>query len=244
MIAEALGVPFTWPAWVDCPAMSRITASSPHVLRALSKNQTRSYEEDSKPFNFLISPHVAPLGHPPGVDAQHFHLIAPYTKDARQWTKLRWTDVYSGEAYGITTRCGVAGDGIARVQSNDDVVARYRTHPEAKSLGPDGMPCQRRTVGLLQRSPVLLGDLVHIGKETNRLEDVEQGMVHDWDEVQLVFREPQAHDRASTNGFGTAAKVQRQCEVCGATLDGNRRSYCSPACRQRAYRQRARHAMI
>jgi hypothetical protein len=80
------------------------------------------------------------------------------------------------------------GDDTALVQSYGDVIARYSTHPEAKSLGPDGGICGQRTVRLLQRRPVVLGELVHIGKETNRLEEVEQGKVYDWDVVQLVVR--------------------------------------------------------
>ncbi len=193
-----------------------------------------------EPFTFLVSPHVAPLGHPPGVDAQHFHLIAPYTKDARQWSKLRWTDVYSGEPYAITTRDVVSGEGIARVQSYRGVIARYRVHSEAKSLGPDGLPCGKRTVGLLERRPVVLGELVHFGKETNRLEEVEQGLVHDWDEVQLVFREPQDRRRDST--FRHDSKEQRTCGACGTALGSPRAMYCSSPCRQRAYRQRKWHA--
>lgn len=127
--------------------MSRLSASSPHVLRALSRNQTGKYVGSVKPFNFLISPHVAALGHPPGVDPQRFHLIAPYTRDARQWSKLRWTDVYSGKSYAISTREGVSGEGVARVQSYGAVVDRYRVHPEAKNLGLDGLPCGKRTGG-------------------------------------------------------------------------------------------------
>jgi hypothetical protein len=196
LVSEALGQPFASPAWLSRPAMSRITASSPQVLRPLDQRQ-RPYAEAVKPFNFLVSPHVAPLGHPVGVDPQHFHLIAPYTRDARQWTKLRWTDVYSGEAFRITTGSPAVGDATARVQSYGNVIARYRTHPEAKSLGPDGAPCGRRMVGLLQRRRVVLGELVHIGKETNRLEEVEQGLVHDWPEVQLVFREPRGDSWAT-----------------------------------------------
>ncbi|MDP9364555.1 MAG: hypothetical protein M3Q10_10090, partial [Chloroflexota bacterium] len=115
------------------------------------------------------SPHVAPLGHPVRTDRQHFHLVAPYTKDARQWTKLRWTEVYSGEGFRIATGFGTLGDRTARVESYGDVIARYQTHPEAKSLGPNGEVCGRRTVGLLQRRRVVLHELVHIGKETNRL---------------------------------------------------------------------------
>ncbi len=237
IVTEALGWPFTWPAWLARPAMSRITASSPQVLRPLEQGN-RWAGDAIKPFNFLISPHVAPLGHPAGADPQHFHLVAPYTKDARQWTKLRWTEVYSGEAFRIATGFGTLGDRTARVQSYGDVIARYQTHPEAKSLGPDGAPCGKRTVGLLQRRPLVLRDLVHIGKETNRLEEVEQGLVHDWDEIQLVFREPR-DDHASLRGLASKrSDVQCECAECGAGLKSRRQRFCSSACRQRAYRQR------
>ncbi len=236
LIHEELGLPFTWPSWVDRSAMSRLSASSPHVLNALSKNQTSDYAGSVKPFNFLISPHVAPLGHPPGADSQHFHLIAPYTKDARQWTKLRWTNVYSGEQFTISTREGSAGEGVARVQSYGEVIARYRVHPEAKSLGPDGLPCGKRTVGLLGRRPVALGELVHIGKESNRLEEVEQGLVHDWDEVQLVVRDPNGVPSPSSDETRPAVL----CRSCGAPVSSTRANYCSVACRQSAYRQRSR----
>jgi hypothetical protein len=121
------------------------------------------------------------------------------------------------------------------------VIGRYRTHPEAKSLGPDRMPCGRRTIGVLRRRRVVLGGLVHIGKEMNRIEDVEQGLVHDWAEVQLMFRESRGHHHASTALGEMETRVQRKCDSCGAAIDS---FYCSPACRQRAYRQRRRDAMF
>jgi hypothetical protein len=129
LTCETLGVPFIWSAWVDRPAMSRLSVSSPHVLRPLIKNPAGNDENYPKPFNFLICPPVTPLGHPPGVDPQRFHLIAPYTKDARQWTKLHWTDIYSGETFAITTRDAVLGEETARVQTCRDVIGRYLVHP-------------------------------------------------------------------------------------------------------------------
>jgi len=106
------------------------------------------------------------------------------------------------------------------------------------------LPCGKRTIGLLQRRPVVLGELVHIGKETNRMEEVEQGLVHDWDEVQLVFREPHGHSKVSTGQDEAQTTVQRTCWSCGTTLGSPRKVYCSPACRQRAYRQRRRDMMF
>jgi hypothetical protein len=69
------------------------------------------------------------------------------------------------------------------VQSMRDVVEEYRAHPEAKSLGPHGLPCSSSTAGLLARRHVFPSWVQHIGKEAKRLEDVERGDVSDWDEV-------------------------------------------------------------
>jgi hypothetical protein len=55
---------------------------------------------------------------------------------------------------------------------------------------------------------VLRGELVHIGKETNRLEAVEQGLVHDWADVQLILREPSA-DFWTTDVLPRLQKVVR-----------------------------------
>ncbi len=73
---------------------------------------------------------------------------------------------------------------MARVDTFADVLAKYETHPEAKSLGPDGEPCGRATVGLLRRRPVTVGTIVLIGKESNRLEERSRGelTVDDLDE--------------------------------------------------------------
>ena len=55
------------------------------------------------------------------------------------------------------------------------MLAKYETHPESKSLGPEGQPCGRATVGLLQRRPVIVGTITLIGKESNRLEERSRG---------------------------------------------------------------------
>lgn len=147
--------------------------------------------------------------------------------------------MYLGKRFAISAWEVLFGDGTATVQSDGDVIDHYRVHPEAKSLGPDGMPCGKRAIGLLGRRPVTLGELVHIGKESNRLEEVEQGLVHDWDDVQLVLREPRAHWKVLTAQDDAQPAVQRVCRVCGGTLGSGRKVYCSPACRQRAYRHRS-----
>ena len=45
----------------------------------------------------------------------------------------------------------------------------YQNHPEAKSLAPDGGPCEFDTRGLLQRAHIIANwPLVYIGKESDR----------------------------------------------------------------------------
>jgi len=44
----------------------------------------------------------------------------------------------------------------------------YQEHPEAKSLAPDGRPCEAGTSGLLQRAHVIAGEFRYVGKETDR----------------------------------------------------------------------------
>lgn len=73
----------------------------------------------------------------------------------------------------ITTRDGRPG--MARVDTFGDVLAKYETHPESKSLGPDGGPCGRGTVGLLGCRPITVGKIDLIGKESNRLEERSRG---------------------------------------------------------------------
>jgi len=45
----------------------------------------------------------------------------------------------------------------------------YQNHPEAKSLGPDGKPCEFDTRGLLQRARVIANwPPIYIGKESDK----------------------------------------------------------------------------
>jgi transposase len=188
IIHEALGQPYSWPEWLDPPAIGRITASSPQLLQPFADwNRGKPYAEQVKPFNFLLSAHVAPFGLPDGVDGTRFHLIAPYEGDARKWLTPPWTDRSTGKQYAITTTTSPYATRAVRVKSYRDVLDDYRTHPEAKSLSPDGGLCRRTTVGLLRRRTVTMLSLTHVGKESNLLEEVEAGLVHDPDEVYTEY---------------------------------------------------------
>jgi hypothetical protein len=190
IVTEALGRAYQWPDWLNQPAIGRVTISSPHLLEPFSNlNRGKPYAEQVTPFTFLLSAHVAPFGHPEGVDPKRFHLFAPYTSNPNQWLKLLWTDVHSTKSYRVNTMALTGTEFTTRIKTIEEVVNQYQYHPEAKSLGPDGKPCGRKTIGLLTRRPVIALYLVQIGKESNRLEDVEARLVHDVDNVSTEYRD-------------------------------------------------------
>lgn len=119
--------------------------------------------------------HVAKLGHPPGADPERFHLIAPYETVPRQWGKMQWIDQYTGKRYRITASGPHGSRTVARVKSYGDVLREYEFHPEAKYADANGAPCSKQTIGLLSRRHVAIDLPVrYIGKESNRLEEVEE----------------------------------------------------------------------
>jgi hypothetical protein len=76
------------------------------------------------------------------------------------------------------------------VKTNQDVLDRYRSHPEPKSLDPDGRPCDRLSRGRLGRRHVAATEIAYIGKEANRLQDVAAGLVHDPAEILNTYNDP------------------------------------------------------
>lgn len=175
------------PEWFALPAISRITVSSPHLLKPFrGYNEGRSYADQVSPFNFLLIAHVAKQGHPEGVDENKFHLVSPYRTKACDWLNGPWMDSHTGKRHRVRTGRQM-NPFVAQLKTIGDVLRDYRTHPEPKSLGPDGEICNRQTVGLLRRHCLWVVDEDWIGKESNSLEDVQSGLVHDWDEVVEVF---------------------------------------------------------
>jgi len=169
--------------WLQLPAVSQISVSSPHLLRPFAEyNRGKGYADQIKPFNFLLSAQVSPLGHPVGANPKRFHLVAPFQKPPDIWAKSHWMDVYSGTRYPIRTGFDADPD-RACLRTYREVLEGYRVHPEPKSAGPDEIPCNRETVGLLRRRSLHVVAIDLIGKESNRMEDVQIGLVHDWNEV-------------------------------------------------------------
>ena len=130
---------------------------------------------------------LKPFGHPPGVDAERFQLIAPYEADSREWLKKTWTDKYSGSDYRITTT-GHHGDRhTARVKTYGEVLREYEIHPESKCADASRKPCGKQTVGLLQRRNVRIDQIKYIGKESTSLEEVEAGLEHSAENVYTEY---------------------------------------------------------
>jgi hypothetical protein len=176
------------PSFEQQPAVGRTSITSPAVMRPLAKlNAGKEYVDKIKPFNFLMTCHVKPFGHPPSADPAHFHLIAPYETDSREWLKKTWIDQYSGNDYRITTT-GHHGDRhTARVKTYGEALREYEVHPESKCADSNDKPCSKQTVGLLQRRHVRIDEIKYVGKESNSLEEVDAGLIHSPENVYTEY---------------------------------------------------------
>jgi hypothetical protein len=160
-------------------------------MQPLAKlNEGKPYNNQIKPFNFLLACHVKPFGHPIGADPDCFHLIAPYESDSRKWLKLNWIDQYSGKHYRITTAGHCGSRQTARVKTYGEILQEYEFHPESKCADENGKPCGKQTVGLLQRRHILIDQINCIGKESNNLENVESGLIHSAQNVYTEYPDP------------------------------------------------------
>jgi hypothetical protein len=192
MIRRALDLPAEPLGFERLPAVGRVTVSSPVVLRPFAKlNEGRRHADKIKPFNFLLTCHVKQFGHPTGADPERFHLFAPYESDPRKWIKRDWTDQYTGNLYRITTDGNHGMRNAARVRTYGDVIREYEFHPESKCADMGGDACDKQTIGLLQRRHIRIDHLKYIGKESNSLEEVHAGMIHDAQSVYTEYTDPQ-----------------------------------------------------
>jgi hypothetical protein len=198
IVRKALGLAVKEPEFANLPAIGRITVSSPALMKCLeSLNAGKPYSEQIKPFNFLQTCHVAPFGHPEGVDPEEFHLVTPYDPDSRKWLDKDWIEQYTGKRFRVTTKDYCGSRQIARVQTYGDVVAAYEFHPESKCADTKGSPCNKQTVGLLQRRHVRIDQIKCIGKESNSLENVDAGLVHSEKNAYTEYIDPKHDDWAT-----------------------------------------------
>jgi len=143
-----------------------------------------------KPFNFLLTAHVIPFGHPEGVDPEKFHLISPYDSHPCKWLEKEWIDQHSKKRFRITTQGHCGSRQTARVKTYGDVITEYEFHPEAKCADAFGNICDRQTIGLLQRRHIKIDLIKCIGKESNSLESVDEGLEHSESNIYTEYGDP------------------------------------------------------
>ena len=191
IIRKGCGLMTTGLKFAHLPAIGRTTVSSPFLMKGFeTANLGKSYAEQIKPFNFLLTANVIPFGHPEGVDPEKFHLITPYDSDPRKWLDKEWIDQHSKKHFRITTRGHCGTRNAARVKTYGDVVTEYEFHPEAKCADALGNVCDRQTIGLLRRRHIKIDLIKCIGKESNSLEAVDEGLEHSEKNVYTEYVDP------------------------------------------------------
>jgi hypothetical protein len=76
------------------------------------------------------------------------------------------------------------------VKTYGEVLEEYEFHPEAKCADSRGNPCDKQTIGLLQRRHIRIDQIRFIGKESNSLEEVESGAEQSAQNVYTEYVDP------------------------------------------------------
>ena len=174
------------PGWFARPAVGQISTTTWGLL-APFRHGPDSPDRRVRPFNFMLVGHVesrVPL--PPHVTASHVTPVAPYSTKPAGFLYLPWRNRVDGQTLAVTTKRGVEPDAV-RLKTYGDLFRDYRWHPEHKSGDPGGGVGLRFSTGLLPRRPVVAIGIRHIGKETNRLDEVAEGLLNVDDEVHLQY---------------------------------------------------------
>jgi hypothetical protein len=150
---------------------------------------------------------LASGGYPANVNPERFRLVAPFESDQTKWARLECiniSDPQDRHRYELTTSFTSPEYGKkAVVETFEHLFHHYTQHPEAKSLGPDGKPCESDTRGLLGRSHIIAGRHRRIGKESDRR--WEEG-----DELESLLFMPMEYEQAG--GQAQEPKLARASE--------------------------------
>ena len=158
-----LGLRRTRPAWFDLPVMMKLTLSTPHhALKNLAKGPL------TRPNNFMMLPQLCRFGVPENVDPNKFTLITPFSSDRDRWIGSKCINIYdpNSPVYELADEYEPTK---ALPKTFFMLLDNYQSHPESKSLGPDGCTCDSKTRGLLQRARITANwPPIYIGKESDR----------------------------------------------------------------------------
>ena len=154
------------PSWFKHPQMMLMAVTSYDALKRMHRMKRL------RPFDHFLAPVVASGGQPANVDPEHYTLVTSFEPDQRKWIDtvcFNIDDPHDRREYKLATAFDSGHFGErAIVETFEGLLHRYFYHPESKSLGPDGEPCQQKTRGRLRRPYIIGGKHHHIGKEVDR----------------------------------------------------------------------------
>lgn len=185
--------------FADRPAVGRAPITKPSILALFRRVKPPRagaaalppHTRQVKPFNFLLVAYPETGDITTGGEAywpeddctSHHHRkpirpVAPFESNPDKRPGLPWVDLHTGKPVRLVWRKGELGValGAIPVKTYQDVLRQYVTHPEAKAAGADGEPCGLHTSGELTRLQVHVRSVVHIGKESHDLDDVQAGL--------------------------------------------------------------------
>lgn len=161
LLRKELGLSPKQPNWLHLPAMMRMAVTTPNVLK-------KKRPEWLGPFNFFLFPLLSELGgYPSGFNKSNFLFITPWEKDRSKWSSLEGINLEDVQTYEIAMTPSPEQDKVMP-ESFRIILRQYFDKAEVKSLAPDGTPCRGTTQGLLGRSRIIAGQLIPVGKETDR----------------------------------------------------------------------------
>ena len=196
ILSKHLGIEAVEPPWLNCPALGRLSITRPTFIRSLGSNNK---PKQIRPFNFMLVafpdgqafPYSScnktgtllaccPTSHKNCPNHKNCAILkkarpaAPYEKTPSKWVALPWVDLSTGNP--LKLDFGREASNIAgriHIKTYRDVLSEYEYHREVKAAGPDGMQCEKQMIGLLQRLHVEAISKIFIGKESNKLDEVE-----------------------------------------------------------------------
>jgi hypothetical protein len=160
LLEGPVATPRAAPKWFEYPAMMRMTVSTPAVLGILKRF--------TRPSNFVLVPLLFQRSYFQRTNASKLSLIMPLSKHRDEWLNTMATDTQEGKKYPICLLDPTGRTKKIEVKCYGNILGEYRNHPEAKFLGPDGIPCHGQTRGVLTRTELVTGRIRYIGKETLR----------------------------------------------------------------------------
>ena len=142
--------------------MMKLTLSTPHhALQYLAKGPLTG------PYNFMMIPQLCRFGCPQNVDPDTFALITPFSSEREEWMRSQCINIhdYQSPVYELTNEY----DGRRALPKNFFMLLEsYQNHSEAKSLAPDGKPCEFDTRGLKRAHVVANWPPIYIAKDSDR----------------------------------------------------------------------------